>query len=469
MTVSKLSSQGHSSYQLLVLSGALIAIFLLGGSSRWDVQSLALLNPLMVLFCGVGLLTCTPERRREKTKLLVSFGILFVLVLVYLVPLPAQVASFLRNDGEIAVIRDAVITNTSQVLAISSPSAWQSLFFLFTPLAVLILAIQLDRKELRLTVPILILIGAISGILGVMQLAGSPVGSLYFYRITNSGSAVGLFANRNHAAVFLACLFPMLAIFAAKPDIFKNSNRKIMQFAILAISIILIPLILVTGSRSGMLCAIIGIIGGLFLFNAYAPSQHKKITSKWLVPVAALLGFLLLVGVTLFFSRAEAIERFFGDDGLTNSRVDFWTSSVSLFRQYFPFGFGPGSFAPAFQQNEPVSMLSAAYLNRMHNDWLETGLSFGVIGIFLMLCALVYYFHRSFQLWVHMDGTSSAVTFGRMASVIFAILAVASMSDYPLRTPAIAGFAVLVLLWFVDAPFDGKARQRQKFRHQRLV
>jgi O-antigen ligase len=468
MTLSKLNGQSLYSFPLLGLSCALIAIFLFGGSSRWDVQSLVLLNPLMVVCCGVGLLSYTSERQQEKKMLLVSFGILLVLVMIYLVPLPAQVISSIRSSSENTVIRSSAIANTSQILAMSSPSAWQSLFCLFAPLAVLIFAIQLDRKQLQLVLPIMILIGTISGILGVMQLAGSPVGTLYFYRITNSGSAVGLFANRNHAAVFLACLFPMLAVFAAKPGV-SNYKKKITQSAAIMISIILVPIILVTGSRSGILCAIIGIIGGVFLFNSYAYSQHRKITYKWRVTILGLLGCLLMVCVTLFFARAEAVDRFFDADGLTDARVDFWASSMGLFQQYFPFGFGPGSFAPAFQQQEQVTMLNATYLNRMHNDWIETGLSFGAVGILLMLVALMYYSRRSFQLWVQMDGTSSTVTFGRMASVIFAILAVASISDYPLRTPAIASFAVLTLVWFADVPINAKPREREKIQHQKPI
>jgi hypothetical protein len=38
-----------------------------------------------------------------------------------------------------------------------------------------------------------------------------------------------------------------------------------------------------------------------------------------------------------------------------------------------------------------------------------------------------------------------------MASIVIAILGIASLSDYPLRTPAMAGFAALVLVWFAHA------------------
>ena len=50
-----------------------------------------------------------------------------------------------------------------------------------------------------------------------------------------------------------------------------------------------------------------------------------------------------------------------------------------------------------------------------------------------------------------MDNQRWAVALGRMASIVIAILALASVSDYPLRTPAMAGFGALVLVWFAHA------------------
>jgi hypothetical protein len=101
-------------------------------------------------------------------------------------------------------------------------------------------------------------------------------------------------------------------------------------------------------------------------------------------------------------------------------------------------------------------LLRGTYLNRLHNDWLETGVTFGVPGVVLMLSAVLYYVWRSFVLWFRMDGARSAVALGRMASIIFAILGIASLSDYPVRTPAVLGFVALVLIWFLEAGRERK-------------
>lgn len=417
-----------------------------------DVQSLTILNPITVLCCGVALLNFRQEHWTEKRFWLLGFAFLFVLVGFYLVPFPVAHDAMSQGGDGVAALRDkANLLNTSSALSIMPTATWQSFFSLFAPFAVFLFAMQLTRDELILTLPIVIFIGAVSGIIGVLQLAGSTEGSLYLYRITNNGSAVGLFANRNHAAVLLACLFPILAVFATKSRGTRNGGRNLQQLIAMSVAILLVPLILVTGSRAGMLAGIIGMIGGAVLYRSQISVSNLQKKDPARAYILAATVMLCLVFATIYFSRAEAIDRLFSDASIANSRSEFWSASLNLFWKYFPFGFGPGSFVPTFQNEEPIALLSQSYLNRVHNDWLETGLTFGVPGILLMLCGVAYYVRRSFLLWFRMEGRRSAVVLGRMASIIIAILGVASLSDYPLRTPALMGLAALVLLWFAEA------------------
>ena len=430
----------------------LVVLFLAGGSSRGDVQSLAILNPAMIICCGAAFLTLRREHWGERKWLAGAVGLVFFLGLLYITPLPLDLEAYSQGLRNAADIRGAGnVSGSSQTLAMVPQAALQPLFFLFAPLAVILFAVQLGRDELRLALPLFIVLGAVSGIVGVLQLAGAASGPLYFYNTTNNGSAVGLFANRNHAAVFLACLFPLLAIFAARSQGTSGNGRNTRQLAATAIAIVLVPLILVTGSRSGMLAAIIGLIGGALLYTSTGKAHRGAKTGKPSVPVLGVAVVACLVFATIYFSRAEAIERIFAENGTANDRADFWTSGVTLFWQYLPFGFGPGSFVPAFQTDEPVALLSGAYLNRLHNDWLEVALTLGLPGVLLMLGGVLFYFWRTFHLWFRCDGARTSVALGRMASVVIGILAIASLSDYPLRTPAMMGFAALVSLWFIGA------------------
>ena len=405
----------------------------------------------MIACCGVALLSLRREHLESKKLLLAGFLFAILLVGTYLVPISGRIVNFSGGTGDVATVRaTAHASGVPQILSMASSATWQSLFFLFSPLAVLLFALQLNRDHLRLSVRLIVAAGAISGIIGVLQLVGSAKGPLYFYQITNNISAVGLFANRNHAAVFLACLFPMLALFAAKSDE-ENRGKNTAQLITMALAVILVPLILITGSRSGILTATVGLIGAALLYVSHASPYRGSTTARSALPIWVVSILLCLVLVTFYFSRAEAIDRIFVENGGANDRADFWAASLQLFWRYFPLGFGPGGFVPAFQNSEPLPLLGGMYLNRLHNDWLETAVTFGVPGILLMLTGSVYYLRRSFILWMRMDGQRSAVALGRLASIIIAILGIASLSDYPLRTPAIAGFAALVMVWFGHA------------------
>ena len=433
----------------------LAALFLMGGSSRADAQSLAILNPAMVICSGAALTTIRRAHWRDRKALAITIAVVFLLTALYFVPLPAQLETYSQGIATVTAIRGATdVSGAPTILAMAPYAAAQSISFLFAPLGIILFAVQLDRNDRRLILPLLIFIGTLSGTLGVLQLVGSADGQLYFYQITNNGSAVGLFANRNHAAVFLACLFPMLAIFAASPRAPHRSGRNTQQLVAVAIAIILVPLILVTGSRSGMIAAIMGLFGGLLLYISTATFYPTLKNGKSIALIIASAVLICLVFITVYFSRAEAIERFFVESHTVIDRRNFWASGLKLFWQFFPVGFGSGSFVPAFQIDEPLELLNNLYLNSLHNDWLETGLTFGVPGIILLFSVSAYYIWRTIHLWFRSDGAINSVAMGRMASVMIAILAIASLSDYPLRTPSMMGLAALAFFWLNDAKRD---------------
>ncbi len=453
----KLNRSDLPSYQFWGLLATFAGLFLLGGSARDDVQSLAVLNPAMILCCGVALLTLKHEHWRDKKWFFVIFALVFLLIAIYGTPLPLPIEPFSQGARNVAAVGAfANVSNSALFLGVAPTAVWPSIFFLFGPLAVFLFAIQLNRDDFLLTLPMMIWAGSISGVIGLLQIVGSADGPLYFYRITNNGSAVGLFANRNHAAALLASLFPMLAVFAVRSRTAVRGGKSAAQLVAITIAITLIPLILVTGARSGIIGTIFGLFGAVALYNSRVHTHRGAEKARSLAPILGMSAVLCIALATIYFSRATALERMFAETTMINSRTDFWAASLKLFWQYFPLGFGPGSFVPVFQNQEPLALLNGSYLNRLHNDWLEFALTFGVPGILLMLVGLTYFVWRSFLLWFRMDGARSAVAFGRMASVIIIILGIASMSDYPLRTPAMMGFAMLTLLWF------GYARREPK-------
>lgn len=437
------------------LLATLLVLFFLGGSSRPDVYSLLVLGPI-IIFLGAVALTTLPLAVMLNHKFSFgAFGIFIFLAAFHSFPF----TDFLRPNSPGFIVIDTVrretgLSSFSNSLGLSSHIPVASILFLFGPLSVYLFAVQLKREELLLTLPAVALLGILSATLGLLQMVGGRNASFYLYQVTNDGSVVGLFANRNHAAVFLSCLFPVCAIFAAGKGAGQKFESQLTPLLSVSGALLLILLILITGSRAGILTGATGILGAMFLYSSTKKLSRDTKTASGLSPSTLILLLSLFASpvlLAIYFARALAVERLFQGDSVASVRAGIWDASYPLFWNFFPLGFGAGSFGAVFQNTEPLGLLSSMYVNRVHNDWVETGLTFGVPGIIVMLVGVVYYLHRSFVLWMRMDGQLSAVAFGRMASIIIAILSIASLGDYPLRTPAMAGFAALVVVWFVHA------------------
>lgn len=450
-------STTKASFQFWLLSVFLVLVFFTGGASRVDVQSLLILWPLSVVTCAVSLTTLDRKHLQGRGLLFGGFVAIFALMAIYVVPLPPSLWHGLSGRALLAEIdRVAVLGNEWRSLTLAPMNGWHSLVSLLAPLAVFLLGIQLSRDDLYRLLPLLLGLGALSGLFGLLQAIGSPEGPLFFYRITNSGSAVGLFANRNHAALLLACLFPLLAVFASKSD--SSSEQQNGRLLLAASSaIVLVPLVLVTGSRSGMLLSAAGVFTAALLYHRPAKRREESRARIGAAPIFLGLMVICLGFLTIFFSRAEAIDRLFEQSAIEDIRGDFWIVSLDLFRRYFPLGSGSGSFVETYQIAEPLRLLNANYLNRAHNDWIELAVTFGVLGILLSAVIMASYLRRSFNLWRHYSGSRQSVNFSRTAGIAIAMIAVASVSDYPLRTPTMMCVMAIFTLWFLES-----GREKQK-------
>ena len=264
---SNAASQKPVSVQFWILAVFIGIVFLTGGASRIDEQPLLLLRPISVIVCAIALLTLKRQHLVGRKWLMIGFSSIALLCLLHLIPMPPALWHSLPGRGVLAEVdRLAKLGEIWRPLTITPMNGWHALASLFTPLAVLLLGMQLDRDNLYRLLPMLLAWGGLSGLLGMLQIMGDHQGPLYLYNTTNNGAAVGLFSNRNHAAVWLACLFPMLAAYASISTGTVDQQRT-RQFTALAAGIVLIPLILVTGSRSGMLLTLPTLVAAALLYR----------------------------------------------------------------------------------------------------------------------------------------------------------------------------------------------------------
>jgi O-antigen ligase len=457
-------SHTRMSAQFLLLAVFLAVVFVTGGSSRSDEIQVAILLPISLIVCAFAVATLRREHFAKFGILLLGFGVVFVLALAHLVPVPPGLRQIMPEGALIASIETAAGMEAGwRPLALFPVGGWQALISLATPLALCLLGVQLSKHERLRMLPLLIVLASASGLIGLLQAIGDPSSPLYLYRVTNNGSAVGLFANRNHAATLLACIFPMLAVYASGINDSAGERRR-RQLLCVAVALVVVPLVLVTGSRSGLLSAALGLLGAAALYRrpekVDPKSRHSPKTFAVNLRVWAALVVVGMGLITVYFSRATAVDRLFGHTSGDDGRTDFLVVSADLFWQYLPWGSGSGSFAEAYKIAEPPRLLDPSYLNHAHNDWVETAVVFGAPGLLVLAIVIIAYGYLTYRLWRHSDPSRSSVTLARMASVAIAIIAIASISDYPLRSPILMSVMALLTIMFLSG--DSKTRLERK-------
>ena len=424
-----------------VLVTLILSAFLFGGGSRGDIVSLVILRPLAALACGYALLTLDSATIRANRALFGLFGAMVLLLALHLVPMPPAMWHLLPGREVIAAIdRAAGLGEVWRPLTFVPSAGWNALFALLVPLAALLLGVQCSPAALDRLLPLLLVLCLVSGLLGVLQMIGPGQGPLYFYRITNNGAAVGLFSNRNHAAVFLACYAPMAATWIAAAPAVHGTGRRRLILASAGLALI-VPLIVAAGSRAGLLIGAVGLVAAAAILHKARLGSPARADLKRFGGGAAALA-LALSAVFFVFSRGQAVERLSAADQGEDLRFQAWGTVFRGIREFMPFGSGAGSFAESYQIFEPDALLSPSYFNHAHNDFLEVAMTLGLPGLGLIGFAVWLWLFGTWRAW--RDGGASRA---RLGAVLLGLLILASSVDYPLRVPSLAVFAVIAALW----------------------
>jgi O-antigen ligase len=427
----------------------LVLVFFTGGGSRADIQSLIILRPAAVVFVGIGLWGLKWDHVNAYRFLFAVTAAIFALLLLHLIPLPPSIWKAIPGRALAAEIdRVAEFGDVWRPISLVPSATWNAFYALFVPLAVLILAVQVTREQRFQLLPVIIGLGLFSGFWGMLQAIGPSDGPLYLYRITNKGAAVGLLSNRNHQAVFLACLFPMLAVYASV-GIRTVEQAKIRAGLAIGAGVVLVPLLLVTGSRAGLIVGALGLLSVPLLYRRPEVTQPKKrkiqrFDPRYLIGVGGVFGLGVL---TILMARAQAFERLMAQDQTEDLRFKMWGPIASMAEKYFPFGSGIGSFVEVYQIDEPLQLLSPNYVNHAHNDWLEVYLTVGLPGLLLLALIIFVWARASYRAFQTTQSVGRDAVYAQSAAIIVALLALASVADYPLRVPILACVFVIVAVW----------------------
>lgn len=215
--------------------------------------------------------------------------------------------------------------------------------------------------------------------------------------LTENDPIAGLFSNPNYAGIWLALILPFAI------NLYKTSKGFVYKKILLFIfSTLIIYMILLTGSRNGLLAIIIAtfclysykkllvIIGPIFsLFIAYNFLGEKFINAD---------NFLNYFVPSHLFSRLNELS-------LSNiPRIHIWNSALSRIQERPFWGWGPTTFPFLNIENNPAFKIPNKLIDAQHshNIALEMAHNFGIplsilltLTIFLLLARAGYLISKS--------------------------------------------------------------------------
>lgn len=446
------SARPAPSLSFALLVSLLLIFWAAGGASRADALGQVVVRG--AAWIGLVAVILVGSRRdwwRRCWPVTIILAAAIALAVIQLIPLPPEIWAGL--PGRQVVASAAALSGEDGVwrpLSLSPSATENALFSLAIPLVTLVLAAGLGRAEHWRIVALLLGLAFVSSVWGLLQFSGSRLDHPLINDVAGFVSAS--FANRNHFALFaaIACLLALAWGFR-EPD---GRQRGALRWrAILAIGLLLffLLLILATGSRTGMLLGALAIATGFVLVRKQILGTLAQLPKKSAIGVASLviLAMAATVLLSVVLDRAVSIDRAMSLEIGDDSRRQKLPTVIEMAQLYFPAGSGFGTFDPVYRISERDEHLSRFYFNHAHNDYLEMAIDGGLAGLALLIAAIGWWLYASVGVW--RSGSGSRVLLARLGSTILLLVFVASLTDYPARTPMIMALTVLAALWLHSA------------------
>ena len=426
------TTQAGLRYRIAVAALLFATLLLAGGASRADEprQIIVRLAAIAALAASLWPLQKPPVERARGW--LWAALLAYIVVLLQLVPMPGTWWAALPGHAVYADIVRASGTASWRPLSLTPDLTLNSLFALLPATAAVLACLYLDAKAR--TQLWLWLIGAalLSACLGFLQL-GAGGSALRFYRETSADSAVGVFANRNHQAAFLACALPPLGAIVGL-RVREHGRSSPLAIGALAAALLILG-DLATASRAGLALGLAGSTGAIWAFNA-SGARTVEIPRRYRL-LALLAGAATLLLCALAASHLGVLDRLGHTDPAAESRVQMLEPLFHTGAAFFPFGSGFGSFETVYRQFEPDALLSTIYMNQAHNEPLQLAIEGGLPAL-VLLALFLWWWAATAQRVLRADLPSSRRPLALAAVTVSALLMAESLIDYPLRTPLLA-------------------------------
>ena len=403
--------------------------FAFGGASHSHALRLALIElaSLPVLVLAARRLIADDLWRQHQFAL----GLLAAVVaipLVQLIPLPPPVWTNLPGRDQMVLALELAGLEPGWAPLSVTPDKTLRAALSLAPSAAFFLAMLSLAQTQRERLAQFCVAAAVAGILlGAAQLVGGE--RLYLWDWVQAGQVRGFFANRNHLASSILIALPFAVIFGAATLRRRDHRTSALWFSALFVGLAVVALAAIR-SRAGI--------------TLFAPVMLISLMAAWIAagrgrPGKGLLAMAGAIGAALTAVAVLALPPVlarFDTEGAPEVRLERWPLVAETAQTYLPLGSGIGSFDAVYRSVEPLEELDGSFFNQAHNDYLETWLEAGWLGIGVILAFLIWYARRCWAAWKSPPSREGDLQ--RAASIGIGILLLHSAGDYPLRTVTLA-------------------------------
>ncbi len=410
-----------------IASAVLLAFsFVFGGASQGHALRLALVElaalPLLVLAAGRIVQAGLWREHRFALGLLAA---VVAIPLIQLVPLPPAVWTGLAGRSQMVLALElAGLVPGWAPLSVTPDHTWRSALALTPPVAFFLAMLSLSPPQRERIVQFCIAAAIVGILLGAAQMA-SGGDSLNAWDWTGAGSVNGFFANRNHLASSLLVTLPFATMFGAATLRRRDRRTSALWFGALFAGLVVVALAAIR-SRAGI--TLFGPVIMVSLLAAWIAAGRGRPGPGLLVLAGSIGAALTAVAV---LALPPILARF-DNENQFQGRSDRWPLIAEAAQTYLPLGSGMGSFDAVYRSVEPLEELDGSFFNQAHNEYLETWLEAGWLGIGVILAFFVWYFRHCWTAWK--APPSRAADLQRAASIGIGVLMLHSVVDYPLRT-----------------------------------
>ncbi len=415
---------------------ALLAALLLGGGG-----SPAPLPELLVELAVAGLAAAWLWQRPARNapiprSALVLASLCLILPLLQLVPLPPILWQALPSrEAERAALALIGEDTAWRSWSITPARTLAALLAAMPPVVILLMTASAPPPVHRL-LPVLVAgFALLSLLLGAAQLAGGDTSPLRFHAAP-SRFLDGFQANHNSTAdlLLIGMIASALALRLGAQHGAIPSRRGVVLGLAGGTSLLLALGTALTASRTGIALIPLVLAAAAAILWPWLRAGRRQLAL--MLGIGAALGGLAALALHGNEALGRVAARF---DFAGELRPQIWRDALHAGRQAFPFGVGMGNFQPAMLAAERLEVVRPALPNRAHNEALELLVEGGAAALALAGAALVLVMTRLTSAWRRAAGENRAELV--FAGTALLILIAHSLTDYPLRSLALASLA----------------------------